>query len=191
MAIASAFRDLHVHVEKLHGALLGLRLTTVEDKPLRDEAALADAFGDATEDLLGWVKEALDAAAEGHRACEKPVDLERAARALATCHEAHNRIEQKLCSELMSYERISAISRIGRERRGEWLAWSKSVRQALDRCQTPLYNVSRALVLCWQEVAERIGMTSLSVQATNIGQQISVPKGRKLRAEGYLEAPRG
>ena len=50
----------------------------------------------------------------------------------------------------------------------------------LESCQQDLYVTNEALFRCWLEIAERVGMTSVSVQATNIGQQITAPQDQEM-----------
>ncbi len=184
MALEATFQDLAVQFEKLRDVLCGLRLTVVEDKPSEDDAMLVEDFGDTVMDLLEGVDGASAAANEGRTAVGHPLDIERARRALTACHERFNRIMHHFSSDLMCYERVSELERLGRERGGEWPVWTFSVKEALDRCQPPLYDVNQALFRCWQEIAERVGMTSVSVQTTNIGQQITVPNGREAAQVG-------
>jgi len=167
---------LCTNLHELHEGLIGLRTTVVEDKPRGGDIVLVDIFGDAADDLLGWLEEALAKASEGQQAATHPIDLDRARRALTTCQERFNRISQRFSSDLVCYERIAELTRFGRKHGREWHAWATSVKQALDWCQQPLYALSQTLFRCWQEISERVGMTSVSVQATNIGQQITVPE---------------
>jgi hypothetical protein len=85
MTLEAAFEDLCMLLEKLHEGFIGLRTTVVEDRPLDGDSVLVDVFGDAAEELLGWLDEALVAAGEGRQAATYPIDLERARRALTTC----------------------------------------------------------------------------------------------------------
>jgi hypothetical protein len=181
-----AFHELSVQLRRLRDTFLGVRLTVVEDKPLRDEVVLVDRFGDAVEDGLGWVEEALAAATEGEHALGNPIDMYRARTGLTTCQERFNRLAQQFSSELVSYERLDELARFGRRRGGEWLRWARAVKQALEQCRQPLQEVNQALFLCWQELAERLGMTSVSVQNTTIGQQISAAElgAKDLAREG-------
>jgi hypothetical protein len=152
--------------------LVGLRTTAVEDKPLEGDVVLVDVFGDAADDLRGWLEEAFAAAAEGQQASAHPVDLERARRSLTICQGRFNRISQRFSSDLVHYERMAELTRFGRTRGGEWRAWATGVKEALDSCRQPLFDTGETLFRCWQELAERAEITSISVQATNIGQQL-------------------
>jgi hypothetical protein len=179
MALERVFQDLGEQLRRLHDALLGLRVTAREDKPLRGDTVLSDRFGDATDDLLGWLEEAMQGATVGCQCVGHPLDLNRAGRALTACHEAYQRLAQHFAAELVSYERIAELRQLGRKRRGEWRAWAGSLEVALNRCQQPLDEAQQALFRCWQELAERAGGCSVSVQATNIGQQITRPAGQE------------
>ena len=50
--------------------------------------------------------------------------------------------------------------------------------QALEACRQPVHALDAALLFAWQELSERVGMRSVSVQTTNIGQQISPVSAR-------------
>ena len=62
--------------------------------------------------------------------------------------------------------------------------WAGSVKHGLEQCRQPIDAVGKALAACWQEIAERIGTTSISVQATNIGQQITTDASGSRAFEG-------
>jgi hypothetical protein len=148
-----------------------------------------EAFGDATDELQGWLKEAYQAAAEGQQAAGYPVAVDRARRALTICHERYTRLRHRFASDLMSYERIAELMSVGHERQGEWLAWAHSVKEALDQCQQPLYDVDHALFLCWQEIAERVGGPCVSEQAPGMTQPKIVPEGGCAASSEALPTP--
>ena len=173
MAVEAAFQTLVVKLGAAREAFESLRLTAVEDRPLRDEVLLVERLGNAVEDLQGWLEEAVAAAGEAQQAVRHPLDGHRARGALALAHERFLRLEYKFFFEGVSYEEIGELSRFGRRRGREWLGWTGSVIQALDQCRAPLRDVDEALLVCWQELSERLGASSVSVQTTNIGQQIS------------------
>lgn len=178
MALETSFKDLCVELAALCEAFGGFRVA-VQDKPLKGDSVLVDLFGDAADDLLGWATEAANIALEGQQAAAYPADIERARWSLVGSQKSLNMIADKLWSDLLTYERISEIVRFGRERRGEWLVWSGSIKSALDACREPLHNVNQSLFLCWQEITEHMGTTSVSVKTTSVGQQITVPEARK------------
>jgi hypothetical protein len=171
MALEASFRELSSQLGKLHDMLLALRLTIAEDKPLKGEAALVDQFEDSILDLLGSLDESQSAARAAQKGVGHPLNLDGARRALTTCQDHFHQIELKYGEELASFERLKDLERLG-GRGGEWRPWAASAKDGVEQCREPLDGVSRALAACWQEIAERVGMTSVSVQATNIGQKI-------------------
>jgi hypothetical protein len=172
MAMEAAFRELLTELRKLYDTLVALRLTVVEDKPARGDAALVDRLEDTALDVMGLLNEALRAARLAQKGVLGAPDLNGARRGLTTCQERFHRIERQFAAELVSYEILKDLASLGSERRGEWLPWANSVRSGIEQCREPLDGASKALAACWQEIAERVGMTSVSVQTTNIGQKI-------------------
>jgi len=78
------------------------------------------------------------------------------------------------------------ITGLGARRKGVWLIWSHNVKRDLDVCRYELDLARKSLTACWQELAERAGTTNISVQATNIGQQITPRRSEigELEVEG-------
>lgn len=183
MTLETASKELGAQLQTLREEIIGLRTTIREDQPMEDDTVLVDMFGDAADDMMGWLEEAMATARDGQQAAERQLDLDRAWRALTTCQQQFSQIEYRLF-DLLSYDRLAPLMRFGRQQGGEWQAWTSSVKAALDHCQSPIYDVSEALFRCWQEIGERAGLTSVSVQATNIGQQITVPEGRDMAQVG-------
>jgi hypothetical protein len=175
VAMEPVFENLMCRVREAYDALAELRVTVVEDRPLHGEAALVDGWGDAVEDLAGAAREAVEAADEARRAVAPPQDLDQARRALSVCHERAGQVAQRFWTELSSFERFGDLTRFARRRRGEWLAWAGGVRVALERCRGPLRETDGALLRCWQEIAERVGMTAVTIHSSNIGHQVVTP----------------
>ena len=174
MALEVAFEGLCAQYRQLRDSLQELRLTVAEDRPPDGAVALVDACEDTVEELLGWLEEARPAAAEAAHAARYPLDLQRAIRSLTIAQERFNRMSEKWM-EFASYEHITALTNFGQERLGAWLQWVESCKLGIHRTSLPIHRTRDALFACWREVTERVGVTSVSVQATNIGQQISVP----------------
>jgi hypothetical protein len=188
VSLLTEFENLYAQLQSLHDALTALRVTIVEDRPVEgSDVLLLDAFGDAVEDAVGWLEESLAAVeqpATRETKLEPSFDVNRARQSLVFCQERFNRIAHRFSTDLISYERIAELLRLGRERRGEWQVWARSVKESLDGCQQHLYDTNQSLFRCWQEIAERVGMSSVSVHATNIGQQVTVPTTPELSIEG-------
>ena len=170
MALEATFRQLSVSLHKLHDALNALHVT-IGDKPTHDEAALADGLENALLDIMGTLHEARRSALQARQAVGHPPDHDRARRALTLCQERFHRIEQQFASDLVSYEKIKELARLGNERRA-WLPWAGTVKLGIEQCRLPLEQTSTALASCWQELAERAGTTSISVRNAIVGQKI-------------------
>lgn len=177
MALETTFRQLSVSLHQLHDAFNALHVT-VGDKPPDEEAALTDGLENTLLDVMGTLHEARRSAWQARKAVGHPPDLDRARRALTLCQERFHRIEQQFASDLVSYEKLTELARLGRARGHEWVPWSNSTKEAIELCRGPIELASKALASCWQELAERLGTVNLSVQT--IGQQIKVPAHAKI-----------
>lgn len=172
MALEMVFEDACARLRGLHEALSSLRTTIVDDKPLQGDVVLVDMFGDAADDLLGLLEEALVAASAGQQAAQVPADLQQVRRALVTCQERFNQISYRFGFDLLPYERVAELMRFGRTRGGEWRAWAAGVKAALEWCRQPLFDVNEALFCCWQELTEQASSSAFNVQTTTIGQHL-------------------
>lgn len=176
MALQTAFEELHFRLLRLREALNALRLTIAEDRPMHGDAALVETFSNAADDLLGGLDEALAAASVARAATTYPADVHKVRWALTTCQDRCNNVTQRLSTEFMAYEPVAGLMRLGAERLGKWPAWSQSVKVGIEACHQPLYDVNQALFVCWQEIAERIGMTSVSLAAHNVETQVHIAR---------------
>jgi hypothetical protein len=160
-------------------------LVTLGDTPVGHESALADGVEGRVLDLAGKLQEARKAAGLARKAVGDPVQLDQARRALTICQKLFHQLEQQFASDLVSYETLRELARLGSEQRA-WLPWSSAVKQGIEQCRQPLQQTSTALASCWEELAERLGTMNISVQATNVGQQITVPRStaEELEIEG-------
>jgi hypothetical protein len=183
VGVGACLTGLVASLERLEEALTGLRFTVVEDEPTEDHALVTE-LGYAVEDLAGSLQEAVQAVRDGNRAFVDRNDVDRARRGLEAAHERFNELTYKLWSGLLAYDRVALLMTLGRERGRQWQSWARMVKQGLDECQEQVHDVNAALLRCWKEMGERLGMTSVSVQATNIGQQLTVPEA-ELAREGF------
>jgi len=152
MALHGAFQCLRLQLQLFYDALIGARMTVLEDRPLLGDSALVDQFGDALEDALGWLEEMRLEAQAGEEALVYPADIERARYALTICQSRFNTLMQRLGGQATSYRRMADLTQMGQSRGGEWQSWTESVSDAMDRCLTPLYEINNALFVCWQDM---------------------------------------
>ena len=175
MAIEAAFLELSRAFNTLRDTLQSLGLTVVEDRPPQDEVLLVERLGNLVEDLRGWAEEGCASMEIAVRAAAHPPDLHAARHALGIANEHFILLEYRIVGEALAHRTIDGLLRFGHQRGREWLAWSKSVAQALDTCRAPLQALDEAFLQTWQELGERLGVRSMSLHATNIGQQL-IPK---------------
>ena len=178
MTLHKTIRHLSVELQRLREILDALLITVMEDRPRQSDVVLVDMIGDTTLELNGLLEEAIAAALDGQQAVAGNPDFDRVRRAMATCHERFNSLSNRFASDLVRYERVAELAQVGR-RGGEWRAWSGSVKQALEACRQPLFDVAETLIRCWEEIAERAAGGSVSVQATSVGQALSAPAGMR------------
>ena len=152
MSLENAFGELALRLERLHDALMALRLALVEDKPLAGAGALLDRLGETAMDLEGRCGEALGWIRQGRRAAQYPPDFEAARRTLAACHTETHQIRRDFSLEIGSCRRIVEIASL-EGRGGEWASWSRSVRGAIDQCWALDLEADETLIQCWQEMA--------------------------------------
>ena len=144
----------------------------VEDRPPRNDAVVVDNFEYAVEDVLGWANETIQSVRVAERAVQPPADVEKTRQALTICQERFQRIERVFSGNLVAYEKMKDLTSFGSERRGEWPSWVTSVKQGIEHCRQPMEEVRNKIAECWQEIAERVGFSSFTVNATSIGQKI-------------------
>lgn len=164
MPLENTFRDLTDALRRLRDNVAAVQLTAREDAPAEGSVMAVDALSDAVDDALGWVEESLVCASAAQAAVGNPPDFQRARLQLARGNERFHCFRQKYSADLVSYERLYELMAFSKRRSGEWQAWAQSVRRGLDECGPPIEAVSRALLDCWQELAERTGGPSVSVQ---------------------------
>jgi hypothetical protein len=179
VTIEAVFQQLTADYAALRDALQSLGLTVIEDRPPQDEVLLVERLGNLVEDLRGWTEEGYRAVVEARKAIDHPPDLHRVRRSLGQGNERLIVVEYRFFGEAVAHDTIESLLRFGRQRGREWLGWSKSVVDALDACRTPLRELDGAFLRAWQELGERLATRSVSLQTTNIGQQISAPRGRR------------
>jgi hypothetical protein len=154
MALETAFKEVNTQMRSLHDVFLDLRLAIVDERPAMGDPVLVDVFGDVADDLLAWLSAALICVGKGTQAARHPTQLGEARRHLVSSQEQFNNISHRFWSNLNSYERVSELVYLGRDRGGDWLVWAHTVKERLERCRQPLYSTNLALFRCWKELTE-------------------------------------
>jgi hypothetical protein len=135
-------------------------------------AHLADDVSESLTELCGLGQASLSSAMEARHAASQRFDPVQLRRSLAESQKQFQSMARNLFSNLLSYERISQLVQFGHERR-PWRGWVKSVRHGLEKCRPAVETAEDAYFQCWQEIAERLGAGPVSLNTTNIGQQIT------------------
>ena|SRR5579863_7509687 len=175
MAMELTFRQLFEQLKRLKEMLDPLRCLLPDD-PLNMEVALVQHLRESVETASGWLEACLDQSQAAQSNLGRSADLNRSRRALTRCQASFDEMEHTFSGELLSYDKMREIAGLGARRRGIWLIWSQNVKRDLDVCRYELDLTRKALTACWQELAEHAGTTNISVQATNVGQQITASR---------------
>jgi hypothetical protein len=173
VALEATFDQLVTRFTAMREVLQSLSLMVIEDRPPQGELMLVDGLGNLVEELRGWTEEGYTAALQARQAVSHPPDLHRARFALSVSNERFNELKYRFHEEAVAHHRIGELIRLRNRRGPEWPGWSTSVVHSLNACRVPLRALDESLLHTWQELTERLILRSLSVQTTNIGQQIS------------------
>jgi hypothetical protein len=156
MTLAASFTGLYCKLGHFEQSLENLLWAVVQGQPETGEGhVLLDRYEMMTSDLIGLVREAREAAEDGREGTQTRLDLARTRQALVACQGRLNQVSGRFYSELVSFEWIDALNNLARERGSQWAKWVQGVRDALNLCPQPLYDVGQALFSCWQDLTEQ------------------------------------
>lgn len=164
MPLENTFRDLTLALRRLRDNVAAVQLTAREDTPVKGGVMAVDALSDAVDDALGWAEGSLAAATSAQKAVSSPANLQKARLQLLDSNQRFHNLQGRFFTDLLSYDRLNELVAFSNRRSGEWQAWAQSVRQGLEECMPPMEASGKALLNCWQELAERTGGSSVSVQ---------------------------
>ena len=174
MSLEATLASLRRDIARLQEVVSALRVTVMEDRPARGSVVLVDQLDNLVTDMFSALEEADDLVEQALHSAQPNGPLDRVRAALRDVHGLINRFAASYAGELASHDRIAQLLEMGRERRHGWYEWSQEVKTAIERCGAPLSAVAGAMTDCWNELAERLARNSVSVQATNIGQHITL-----------------
>jgi hypothetical protein len=186
MAIETTFERLERALEKLKTELEELRVNATDFFPVPrtpgrkngqdpDETPPPPVvmLADTAADLEGEVEQGHQASREACQAVRHPRNLAHAQVALATVQLALNRLLRKLVLELATYDALQTLVQMARQRGKAWADWASLVKSLVNLCEQRALDAAEALADCWQDLTDKLAVNSVSVQATNIGQQIT------------------
>jgi hypothetical protein len=171
MSLEAALTSMRRELVGLQDAVAALRVTVVEDVPAGDAVVLVDRVENLVTELTGALEEAEARTAGALQASE---ELEGVRGALGDVHALLNRCAVSHIGELAAHDHLARLLAMGRERGREWREWTQEVKTAIERCPRPMSAVMAVLVECWKELADCLARGTVSVRATNIGQQIAI-----------------
>jgi hypothetical protein len=174
VSLEAAFDSLHRQLVQLQEAVAALHVTVTEDRPTGGAAMLVDQLDAVVADLSGAIDEANVHLMHAVHASQTNAPLDTVRRAAHDVHRALNRFTELYVGELATHDRIAQLLEMGIERGHGWREWSLVVKTTIERSAVPMKTVADAMAESWAEVAERLARNSVSVQATNIGQHITV-----------------
>jgi hypothetical protein len=183
MALQAAFQDVHAKLKALLDVEWLELQWAVEARSSSIDHHLTNRLDDLVRDLQGLIKDGLFEAEIGAAASGQPPDIGASGRALLECQKDVNEIVAKFWTEAGSYRPIADLIGLGEERSTEWRVWTYGVLNVLDRWHEPVHHLTGAVIHCWEELLEHLGTTSISVKATNIGQQIGLSEEEKAVAK--------
>jgi hypothetical protein len=172
VALEAAFDKLCSDLRKLREMLHDVDVN-VGDRPETEGVLLVDDMSDAVTELVGLSEECLSTAEEARQAAGPSLDPNQMRRCLAESQKQFHKLSRNLWSNLLSYDRVRALVQFGSKHRPEWRGWVDSVRQGLDRSQPAVEAVEEAYFQCWQEIAERVTASPVSLNTTNVGQYVT------------------
>lgn len=174
MAIENSFKALVKKLDRLLYAVSEL-VVVLDPGSSGDEPHLVHQLWDQTVPLQAAAEEALAAARSAVAVAGYPLDMDRLRQDLISAQRAYNEVLKIYLFELLFNRGLAELTQ-PRGRWGDsWRRWGRAVTASIVSCRQPVFEAAEALFQCWQEMVDRIGMNSVSVQTKAIGQEISVP----------------
>ena len=137
MTLTGSVTELRDTLDDLDQAFDNLLWAVDQGLPDEDQGhALADHYETVTRDIIALVKEASEAvAAVGYPDFKAEFDLPGTRQAVIVSQDRFNRLANHFYNDLVSFERISALNDLGRQRRA-LAKWRRGVKDALDACRS-------------------------------------------------------
>jgi hypothetical protein len=178
MSVQISVEQAQARLSELREAVSALRVTVTEDKPTGDEAVIVTWLDDMVTELEAELDEANKRLTGILESELGEGSLAGARSGLREAHRSVNRCSRLYVIKLAAHGAVERLAQMGRERGRAWRDWVGVVKSAIERCAEPLAAAQEAILDCWREIAETLARNSVSVRATNIGQQITVSENQ-------------
>lgn len=166
MTIQQAMTTMAEKLTNLEQALDHLSWAIVQGQPPldADDGSPAGHFDDLVLEMRGWVVEAKDSIRDDRWCIEGQISLPHLRRTLVTCQEYCLKITDLFHERLASPQCASNLRQLVRDRGPEWQQWALGVRDALEHCRVPIFEMNQALIQCCQEASEQADSLSITVR---------------------------
>ena len=138
-----------------------------------------ESLGENAMALKGDLNEALAALEEGLRAIRPPRNWHLAQAALIDVNRYLNDAVSRSRNDIDAPMTLQLLSQMAKELGGGWLEWLILINTIIRTIGDKFLETWQALAQCWEELADKLSSGAVSVQTTNIGQQISAPEIRE------------
>jgi hypothetical protein len=197
MSLELAFQLLSKRLESLSDEVEELRFNAADFFPPTDPSAKnnsdehkqrppspVESLGENAEAVKGDLHEALAAFGKALTAIRPPRDLQQAQAALIDVSRYLNDAVDRFRKDIMQPMTLQLLSQMASELSGEWPEWLRQIKSITYTIRDKFLEVWRALCQCWEELSDKLNSNAVSVQTTNIGQQITAPEMRERVLEG-------
>jgi hypothetical protein len=172
VALEAAFADLTRQLTGLQEVFDSLALTTGTDRSKGAVPLLVDNLHDLVVKFQGELKKLRAEASRAENAASPTLNLVHVRRHLSSSQSTFHDLLESMCQELLAYDCLLELDELGRGSGTQWRKWTDAAQSGLEPLPLQLQIVLRCYFRCWQEIAERAGANSVSVEAT--GQRIVV-----------------
>jgi hypothetical protein len=133
-----------------------------------------ETLGENAEAVKGDLHEALAAFGKALGATRPPRDLQQAQAGLIDVSRYLNDAVDRFRKDIIQPKTLQLLSQMASELSGEWPEWLRQIKSVIYTIRDKFLEVWRALCQCWEELADKMSGGAVSVQNTNIGQQITL-----------------
>jgi hypothetical protein len=197
MSLEVAFELLRNRLVSLSGEVEELRINATDFFPSvpsdgqpngEDQSHRApspvESLGENALALSGDLREASTALEKGLTAIRAPRNLQQAQASLIDVNCYLNDAAGRCRNDINASMTLQVLSQVAKELGGGWPEWLTLVHTIIRTISDKFLETWQALCQCWEELADKLSSSSVSVQTTNIGQQIAAPTMRETVLEG-------